>query len=45
MITRLTQIIIKKFKMVFNEKIDVYAILNNSKMIANRVVNYNNQLR
>lgn len=45
MITRLTEIIIKKLEIIFDEKIDVYVILNDSKMIANCVIDYNDQLR
>ena len=42
MITRLTQMIMKKLEIIFNEKIDIYVILNDSKVIANRVIDYNN---
>ena len=41
MITRLTKIIIKKLKMILDEKIDVYIILNDLKMITDRAVDYN----
>ena len=44
-ITRFIFITMNEIEMIFDEKIDVYVILNDSQLIVNRVVDHNEQLR